>query len=98
MLNSAFMRYAGETPLPGDLDSLRNLLMRGELKDESGSVSITPQGSFEIRPSNSPWSVRGSAGFDPSIQVMYQSMKEPGRSTSPSAALDEALRKYSQTY
>lgn len=98
MLNSAYMRYAGETPLPEELDALRNLLLRGQLRDSTGSVTITPQGSFEARRSGSPWSVKGSAGIDPSIQLMYQSIKEPIRGTDPSNALDEALLRYSQTY
>lgn len=98
MLNSAYMRFAGDTPLPDGLDALRNLILKGSLRDETGSITITPQGMFEISPSNSPLSVRGSAGGDPSIQLLYQSPMKPGAMTEPSAAVDEALRSYMQTY
>lgn len=99
LLNNAFMRYAGETPLPGELNTLRNLLMRGQIRDEEGnSVGITPQGGFEITPANSRFSVRGSAGYDPSIYVNYQSRRPEFIGRSPETAVDEALNKLRQPY
>ena len=97
-LTSAGLRIAGDVALPGELNALRNLLLRGTLEDETGSVSITPQGLFEVRPANSPISVRGSAGYDPSIYVGYQSKRPAFEGRSPEAALDEALLDLGQRY
>lgn len=99
LLNDAFMRYAGDTPLPGELDTLRNLLLRGQIRDEEGnSVVITPQGGFEITPAKSRFNVRGSFGYDPSIYVNYQSRRPEFTGRSPETAIDEALDKLRQPY
>lgn len=93
------MRYAGETPLPSDLDRLRNLLMRGQIQDEQGnSITVTPQGDFEITPVDSSFSVRGSAGYDPSIELRYQSRRPKFVGRSPKDALNEALFNLEQRY
>lgn len=99
MLRDAYMRYAGETPLPEGLDRLRDLLLRGRISDEQGnSITITPQGGFEVKPVNSGFSIRGSAGADPSIGINYQSRKPEFTGRSAEFAVDEALKSLMQSY
>ena len=99
LVNSGLMRYAGETPLPSELDRLRNLILKGQIQDDQGnSITVTPRGDFEIKPYNSPFSVRGSAGYDPSIELRYQSRKPEFVGRTPAAALDEALLRLEQEY
>jgi hypothetical protein len=97
---SEFSRqFAGEVELPGELNVLRNLLLRGQIVDDEGnSITVTPRGEFELRPVNSPWSVRGSAGEDPSLGVNYQSRRPEFVGRSPETALDEALLRLRQEY
>ena len=94
----AGMRMAGDTVLPGELEAIKNLLLKGVVEDETGSVTITPRGDVEIRPKDSSLYVRGSAGMDPSIYVGYQSKKPEFVGRAPEYALDEALREFSQAY
>ena len=89
-------RMAGDVELPGELDALRNLLLKGMIKDETGQVVISPRGEVEIQPANSPFMIRGSAGMDPSIYVGYQSRKPMIESTPAEFALDEALRRFDE--
>ena len=93
-------RLAGDVELPGELNALRNLLLKGQIVDDEGNaVVVTPDGSFELVPSDSPWSIRGSASsIDPSVQLLYQSKRPEFTGRAPEAALDEALSKYSQEY
>lgn len=98
LLNEAHRRMAGDVELPEELDAIRNLLLKGVIADETGSVTITPEGSFEVRPKDSSYYLRGSAGVDPSVYVGYQSKRPEFKGRSPEDALDEALRKYSQAY
>jgi hypothetical protein len=99
VLNQAFMRFAGGTPLPGELDKLRNLILQGRIQDDEGnSITVTPQGSFEITPVDSSLSVRGSYGYDPSIELRYQSKRPVMFGRTPKSAVDEALKDLAQTY
>lgn len=97
-LIQAGMRMAGEAVLPEELEAVKNLLLKGVIEDETGSVTITPRGDVEIRPKDSSIYVRGSAGVDPSIYVGYQSRKPEFAGRPPEYALDEALREFSQAY
>lgn len=97
-LIQAGMRMAGEAVLPEELEAVKNLLLKGVIEDETGSVTITPRGDVEIRPKDSSIYVRGSAGMDPSIYVGYQSRKPEFTGRPPEYALDEALREFSQAY
>ena len=99
MLDSAFMRYAGDTPLPEGLDRLRDILLRGRISDEEGnSITITPYGGFEISPVNSRFSIRGSAGNDPSFGINYRSRKPEFTGRPAASAVDDALNKFMQSY
>lgn len=89
---------AGDATFPGDLETIKNLLLKGAIEDATGRVTITPQGGVEIQPANSPFMVRASAGFDPSIYVGYQSKKPMMEGRAPEFALDEALRALEQEY
>jgi len=93
-------RLVGDVELPGELNALRNLLLKGQLVDDEGNaVVVTRDGSFELIPADSPWRIRGSASSeDPSIYVGYQSKPPEFRGRAPEAALDEALSRYSQEY
>lgn len=97
-LREAGIRIAGDTVLPGKLEIIKNLLLKGAVEDETGSVTITPRGDFEIRPKYSSFYVRGSAGMDPSVYVGYQSKKPEFVGRAPEYAVDEALQKFSQAY
>ena len=92
------LRMAGDATFPGDLETIKNLLLKGAIEDATGRVTITPQGGVEIQPANSPFMVRASAGFDPSIYVGYQSKKPMMEGRAPEFALDEALRALEQEY
>jgi len=98
-LSEFSMRLAGEAELPGELNVLKNLLLRGQIVDEEGnSVTVTPRGEVEFRGSESPFTFRGSFGQDPSFAVNYQSRRPEFAGRSPQAALDEALLRFSQAY
>lgn len=92
------LRMAGDATLPGELETVKNLLLKGAIEDATGRVTITPQGGVEIQPANSPFMVRASAGFDPSIYVGHQSRKPMMEGRAPEFALDEALRALEQEY
>ena len=90
-LNAWYRRMAGEVELPDELKALRNFWLGGQLKDHTGKVNITPDGSFEFTPSNSGWGLRGSLGHDPSVMVNYRSTIPEGRNTPPGQSVDNAL-------
>lgn len=92
------IRLAGDVQLPPELDALRNLLLKGTLQDETGRITVTPRGEFEIQPTDSSLMIRGSAGYDPSIYVGYQSRKPMFEGRAPESALDEALLELGQSY
>lgn len=93
-------RLAGQVELPGELDALRNLLLKGQIVDDEGNaVVVTPDGGFELIPVDSPLRIRGSASSeDPSVFVGYQSRSPEFTGRAPETALDEALSRYSQEY
>lgn len=93
-----FIRKAGDVTLPPEGEALKNLLLKGMLQDETGSVTITPRGEIEIQKADSPLIFRGSAGADPSVYVGYQSRKPSTVGRAPEDALDEALRTLEQSY
>jgi len=97
-LIQAGIRMAGDATLPDELETLKNLLLKGAIEDATGRVTITPYGQVEIQPADSPFTVRASAGFDPSIYVGYQSKKPVIEGRTPEFALDEALRALRQEY
>ena len=97
-LNALYRRMAGETELPGELNVLRNLLLKGRLEDHTGAVTVTRDGSFEVAPSNSNWGLRGSFGHDPSVMVNYQSKRPEGAYTPPGQSVDSALLEFEQSY
>ena len=96
---AGYLRMAGDTELPGELNVLRNLLLKGRLEDHTGAVTVTRDGSFEIAPSNTNWGLRGSFGYDPSVMVNYQSSSPQGRApTPPGVSVDNALLELEQSY
>ena len=95
---AGYLRIAGETELPGELNVLRNLLLKGRLEDHTGAVTVTRDGSFEVAPSNSSWGLRGSFGHDPSVMVTYQSKRPEGPYTPPGQSVDNALLEFEQSY
>ena len=84
-------RLAGQVELPGELDALRNLLLKGQIVDDEGNaVVVTPEGGFELIPADSPWRIRGSASSeDPSIYVGYQSKPPEFKGRAPEDQPDE---------
>jgi hypothetical protein len=95
---AGYLRMAGETELPGELNVLRNLLMMGRLEDHTGAVTVTRDGSLEVAPSNSNWGLRGSFGYDPSTMVYYRTMIPEGAYTPPGQSVDNALLEFEQSY
>ena len=99
VLNAAYIRMAGDTELPGDLNVLKNLLLKGRVEVHTGAVTVTRDGSFEVAPSNSNWGLRGSFGYDPSVMVNYQSSSPQGRApTPPGVSVGNALLELEQSY
>ena len=47
-LVQAGVRMAGDVVLPEELEAVKNLLLKGVIKDETGSVTITPRGDVEL--------------------------------------------------
>ena len=88
---AGYLRMAGGIELPGELNVLRNLLLKGQLKDDTGEVTFTRDGSIGFRPSDSNWELRASLGHDPSVMVNYRSTIPEGPNTPPGQSVDNAL-------
>ena len=61
---------AGDTELPGELDAIRSILLYGNLKDDTGTVQLTPGGGIEVM-GNNGIGVRGNFGYDPSVEFRF---------------------------
>ena len=88
---AGYLRMAGETELPGELNVLRNLLLKGRLEDRTGAVTVTRDGSIGFRPSDSNLELSASFGRDPSVMVSYRTKIPEGAYTPPGQSVDNEL-------
>jgi hypothetical protein len=103
LLKETSRRFAGDYPLPGELNVLRDALLHGRFSDHTGSVMMNRHGEFEVVPSDANWRLRGSANQSSprgqNIEFGYQIGGSPRGevrvSASPEESVDQALKGFS---
>lgn len=69
-IGGAVRRMAGDTELPPELDAIRSILLYGNLRDDTGTVQLTPEGGIQVM-GNNGIGVRGNFGYDPSVEFRF---------------------------
>ena len=70
-LGQAVTRFAGEAPLPEEMDVVRRLLLEGALRDDTGTIQLTPDGGIRATTKDG-LSLGANFGRDPSVEFGFE--------------------------
>jgi len=70
-VTEAITRFAGETPLPEEMDAVRRLLLQGAISDDTGTIQLSPNGGIKATTKDG-YILEANFGRDPRVEIGFE--------------------------